>query len=84
MDPWKGECNTEQQCAQLSVMHQTKLFCFVVPSGASLGKGKKAKTEYVEPHVDVLKASQAVSGKGKRHRGTGQTCSLSTLTQGDP
>lgn len=61
MDPWKGECNT-----QLSEMHQTRLFRSVVPSGANLGKGKKAKTEHVEPHyVDVQKASQAMSGEGK-------------------
>lgn len=84
MDPWEGECNAEQRWAQLSLTHQTRLFCSVVPSGASLGKGKKVKTERVEPHyVDVQKAAQAASGKGKRHRGTGRTCSSSALTQGD-
>lgn len=42
------------------------------------------KTEHVELHyVDVQKASQAVSGKVKQYRGTGQTCSSSALTQGD-
>lgn len=80
MDPWKGECNT-----QSSVMRQTRLFCFVVPSGANLGKVKKAKTEHMQPHyIDVQKASQAVSREGKQHRGTGQTFSLSTVTQGHP